>query len=429
MADARELQSIVERITEEVVSRHAAKLREELSGTLLEEVQAAIAEGTPPSPPSTKEEEQAPGTGPTDLLFAAVATLQDTTVQAEILRSLLDGASKFASRCALFVVRGTNLNGWQAMGFDNPDGVKGATVNGAQGLPARVLQDKVPAAAAAAEFDSEFIARHGNPATGNAWVLPLVVKEKAAAVLYADGGRAADGVLDASALQLLVRTAATWIELCGLRKSGVTAAPESAADMGRAPEMAAAASLPRAGVGAVTAEPPVEETSEDGSRVREIAFPQAAAAPPMPAANPAPLEPMPPPPPPAPFEAEPAAAGQRTAAPQPAQAPAPSPATAAAAPAVPSGLSPEEEEVHKKAKRFAKLLVDEIKLYNQAKVTEGRTNRDLYKRLQEDIEKSRSTYEKRFGNTAAASANYFNGELIRILAENDVSLLGAEFPR
>ena len=93
---------------------------------------------------------------------------------------------------------------------------------------------------------------------------------------------------------------------------------------------------------------------------------------------------------------------------------------------VPSG---EDAEVHGKAQRFARLLMDEIKLYNQPKVTEGRKHRDLYDRLKEDIEKSRVTYQKRHGNTAAGSADYFNQELIRSLAEDDVSLLGNNFRR
>ena len=71
----------------------------------------------------------------------------------------------------------------------------------------------------------------------------------------------------------------------------------------------------------------------------------------------------------------------------------------------------------------------EIKLYNQAKVAEGRQNKDIYKRLQEDIDKSRSTYEKRYNSTAAGSAHYFTSEVIRILADNDVSLLGEDFPQ
>jgi hypothetical protein len=92
-------------------------------------------------------------------------------------------------------------------------------------------------------------------------------------------------------------------------------------------------------------------------------------------------------------------------------------------------LSEEDAETHRKAQRFARLLVDEIKLYNQAKVTEGRKNKDLYDRLKEDIEKSRATYKKRYGNTVAASTDYFQTELVRSLAEDDISIMGANFRR
>jgi hypothetical protein len=106
-------------------------------------------------------------------------------------------------------------------------------------------------------------------------------------------------------------------------------------------------------------------------------------------------------------------------------------AAAAAAPASsgPVTIAPGDEEVHKKAKRFAKLLVDEIKLYNQGKVNEGRQNHDLYDRLKEDIEKSKATYDKRYGSTPASSANYFNDEIVRVLADNDAGLMGSNFNR
>ena len=96
---------------------------------------------------------------------------------------------------------------------------------------------------------------------------------------------------------------------------------------------------------------------------------------------------------------------------------------------VPQGVPSSEVDVHKRAQRFARLLVDEIKLYNQAKVMEGRKNKDLYDRMKEDIDKSRTTYQKRYGNTAAGSADYFSQELIRSLAEDDASLLGNNFKR
>ena len=102
--------------------------------------------------------------------------------------------------------------------------------------------------------------------------------------------------------------------------------------------------------------------------------------------------------------------------------------SAAATTVLPSPVSGgEDTEIHRKAQRFARLLMDEIKLYNQAKVAEGRKHKDLYDRMKDDIEKSRSTYQKRYGNTAAARANYFQQEVVRSLAEDDLTIMGANF--
>lgn len=92
-------------------------------------------------------------------------------------------------------------------------------------------------------------------------------------------------------------------------------------------------------------------------------------------------------------------------------------------------MNAEDDAVHRKARRFAKLLVDEIKLYNKPKVQEGKKNRDLYDRLKEDIEKSRAAYEKRYGSSVAGAASYFDQEIIQNLADNDRSLLGDSFSR
>ena len=81
-----------------------------------------------------------------------------------------------------------------------------------------------------------------------------------------------------------------------------------------------------------------------------------------------------------------------------------------------------------RARRFAKLLVDEIKLYNKDAVDVGRKNADLYDRLREPIDKSRASYEKRWGKTIT-DVDYFREELVRNLAENNVDVLGTNFPR
>ncbi|MCX6071175.1 MAG: hypothetical protein NTU91_10020 [Chloroflexi bacterium] len=134
------------------------------------------------------------------------------------------------------------------------------------------------------------------------------------------------------------------------------------------------------------------------------------------------------PPPPAPAVEEPVVAAPRAE--EPVVAP-PPPAPAPAAPAVGfdlSQLSEAEQKIHRDAKRFAKLLISEIELYNKAKVTDGRKNSDLYKRLKSDIDRSRQTYEKRFGKTVGKQYDYFHEELVKTLAGNDSSLLGSEYP-
>jgi ribonuclease HI len=99
----------------------------------------------------------------------------------------------------------------------------------------------------------------------------------------------------------------------------------------------------------------------------------------------------------------------------------------AAAPPPPAhapAMSPEETKAHEDAKRFARLVVSEIKLYNEAKVNEGRRNKDIYERLKEDIERGRQMYADRVAAHVRDSTNYFYDELVRILAGGDQGALG-----
>ena len=96
---------------------------------------------------------------------------------------------------------------------------------------------------------------------------------------------------------------------------------------------------------------------------------------------------------------------------------------AAPAPVRPSP-APEEQKAHEDAKRFARLVVSEIKLYNESKVSEGRRNKDLYERLKDDIERGRQMYADRVVAGVRDSTNYFYDELVRILAGGDQSALG-----
>jgi hypothetical protein len=88
----------------------------------------------------------------------------------------------------------------------------------------------------------------------------------------------------------------------------------------------------------------------------------------------------------------------------------------------------EERRLHNDARRFARLLISEIKLYNEQKVAEGRTEHDLYDRLREYIDRSREMYDKRVKAEVATRYDYFHGELVNTLAEGDAAKLGSNYP-
>jgi hypothetical protein len=87
-------------------------------------------------------------------------------------------------------------------------------------------------------------------------------------------------------------------------------------------------------------------------------------------------------------------------------------------------VSPGDEAQHEEARRLARLLVSEIKLYNEEQVEEGRRKKDVYERLKEDIDRSRQMYEERVEPRILKSTDYFYQELVRILAAGDAKALG-----
>lgn len=83
-----------------------------------------------------------------------------------------------------------------------------------------------------------------------------------------------------------------------------------------------------------------------------------------------------------------------------------------------------DDTFHEEARRLARLLVSEIKLYNEEQVDEGRRRKDIYERLKEDIDRSRQMYEERVDPRILKTTDYFYQELVRILAAGDAKALG-----
>lgn len=95
---------------------------------------------------------------------------------------------------------------------------------------------------------------------------------------------------------------------------------------------------------------------------------------------------------------------------------------------LPIDVSDDERRPHNNARRFARLLVSEIKLYNEQKVVEGREANDLYDRLRDAIDRSREMYEKRVEPEVASKFDYFHYELVNGLADGSDERLGQSYP-
>jgi hypothetical protein len=297
-------------------------------------------------------------------LLEALAHVQAGSTQKEILRALVESSAPYSGRSALFVVKSGLATGWQGRGFEHSDSIKDCALDTAGGAVYEALHSRTVARGNSSEIDAAFVSTFGAPSDDRVLVLPLLLKDKVAALVYADPGTS--GLLDSVALEILVKATSAWLEVASLRKQSQKEESAAQADVDA---------------------PPVQA-------VTSFSDPFASHAPSHIAAS---------------------ASGAAAA-------------TAMAPVAVAAvEMSAEDADVHRKAQRFARLLMDEIKLYNQAKVAEGRKNRDLYDRLKDDVEKSRESYVKRYGNTVAANAEYFSHEIVRSLAEDDISLMGANF--
>jgi len=112
----------------------------------------------------------------------------------------------------------------------------------------------------------------------------------------------------------------------------------------------------------------------------------------------------------------------------------PEPAVAAAAPAAAAAavfriedLPPEQQELHRRANRHAKVSMQDIYLLRPKDVKLARENKDICVRLRSDIEKARKEYVRRFGPILEHPVDYFYHWMVEVLAEGKPEILG-EYP-
>ncbi len=104
------------------------------------------------------------------------------------------------------------------------------------------------------------------------------------------------------------------------------------------------------------------------------------------------------------------------------------PAGAAAATTAWDKLSPEEQQFHLRAQRFARVQVAEMRLYETDAVQAGRSQHDLYDALRERIDAARAAFRTSFFAPCPSMVDYLHLELVKTLAQDDPDALGKDYP-
>jgi len=376
------------------------------------------------------------------IIKAAIEEVDEQETQSDILKVLVNRAAAFAPRVAFFVVKGDQSIGWRARGFEGTVGDNAIhqmsfplSADTAVGSVARSRETWSGGPNSHPE-DHIILNRLGEEAPAHIVALPLVVRKRTVAILYADSDRLDAEAINLEALETLVRVSAMSVELLAAR----TAPAPTPAPVEEQPQVEEQARFEE--------QPPVEEQPRFEEPTAEAApsytptveydeitpVVEGSIAEPVPVqAEAIPVEPQAPPP--VPFvepQVEPTPAPPVEVTHVPVEVtPAPEPPKRRYGMDVelPIDVSSEEERrLHNDARRFARLLVSEIKLYNENKVSEGRAQNDLYDRLREYIDRSREMYDKRVKPEVAQRYDYFHHELVNTLAEGDAGKLGNAYP-
>jgi hypothetical protein len=350
-------------------------------------------------------------------LKASIAAIEKGTNLTEVLTALMNEAQRHAERSAMFIVKNNAAVGWNARGFDHAEAVKAVAIPLANDTLFRLVHGTRSATrghASQSPGTAQALARLGAGAQGM-MASPLILRDKVAAILYCDSTHDDVPAATADVVEILVAFAAKVIDVL----SGAPKAVPGGTSPGMRPAVPAepAADSPASGISGTGTGSGLGSGIRSGGTgtMRAVAAP-----PPRPAPPPAPGPSFAPPPAPAPAPP----LRPSTSPPLRPAAFTPPPPPVAPAP-VRSAISAEDQKAHEDAKRFARLVVSEIKLYNEAKVTEGRKTKDIYERLKEDIERGRQMYIDRVPAPVRDAADYFQDELVRILAGGDAGALGS----
>jgi hypothetical protein len=333
-----------------------------------------------------------------------IGKFDESGTQSEVLNVLLKSITGWVDRAVLFVLKGDgNASGWAAVGL-GPDmdvnKIRQLSVNMNSNHVLREAYQTGAAAYGSAEHfsdNSQLYFSLGGDFPRSALAFPIVVRGKIAGILYSDINEELSDKPDlVHLLNLACKTAGMTIDLLPVRpKPAAKPAAVAQATSTPSPVETPVPTSPPVVVAPPPPPPPEPEPEPETPQVESLSAPTI----PMESHH---------------FREEP-----------PVQEESGSTTVVMTAPLLPPPVvAPEDQKLHEDAKRFARLLVSEIKLYNEAQVTAGREHKDLYDRLKDDIERSRRMYQERVPENIHSTTNYFYEELVRTLANGDPTLLG-----
>jgi hypothetical protein len=91
-------------------------------------------------------------------------------------------------------------------------------------------------------------------------------------------------------------------------------------------------------------------------------------------------------------------------------------------------LSAEEQQVHLRAQRFARVRTAELRLRESEAIQTGRAHRDVYGALRISIDAARAEFHANFFTACPSMVDYLHMEILRSLANDDTELLGKDYP-
>ncbi len=258
----------------------------------------------------------------------AVRRLRNFENEEQWSNALLDAATGFCGRAALFLVTREAIELRGARGFESQPQFKVALDSAPAFRSAVDSRDTVVALRTPGEL-GEPVAQLAGPAIGRCTLFPLGLRDRVAAVLYADS---ADGNIDTAVLETLAGFGALVLE--GLKQAGARKPGQSLQIIGTLTSTTMLAPSPKR----------------------------------------------------------------------------------------------QDQDLHLRAQRCARVRVAEIRLYKSAQVKTGRAGGNLYEQLKPDIDQGREAFRKDFFSVSDSMVDYFHLEMLRTLANDNENALGPEYP-